>query len=142
MSPSRAIISWIPAVTIAFCITCCRPGSLDVNEAWNGTIDTLASGELVVRNTEEPLWDEADTWQVVEELRVGIDTNDEAPIFGDIISFDVDGQGRIFVLDFQAQEISILIRTGLLYANLEARGTGPGEFEQALSVDISETERP
>ena len=139
MSPSRSVISWTLAVTVAFCITGCRPGSFDVSEAWSGTIDTLASGEIVVRNTDEPLWDEADAWQFVEELRVGTDTNDEAPIFGDIISFDVDGQGRIFVLDFQAQEISIFDSDGTFVRTFGGKGTGPGEFEQALSVDISES---
>ncbi|MXW82474.1 MAG: 6-bladed beta-propeller [Rhodothermaceae bacterium] len=138
MAPSRAINSWTLGVTVAFCITCCRPGSFDANEAWTGTMDTLASGEIVVRNTEEPLWDEADTWQFVEEIRVGTDTNDEAPIFGDVISFDVDGQGRIFVLDFQAQEISIFDSDGTFVRTFGSKGTGPGEFEQALAVDINE----
>ena len=101
-------------------------------------MDTLATGEIIVRNTDEPLWDEADTWQFVEEIRVGTDTNDVAPIFGDIISFDVDGQGRIFVLDFQAQQISIFDSDGTFVRTFGSKGTGPGEFEQALAVDINE----
>ena len=126
------------AVAVALCITGCRPDSFDVNEDWSGTMDTLASGEIIVRNTDEPLWDETDMWRFVEEIRVGTDNNDEAPIFGDIISFDVDRQGRIFVLDFQAQEISIFDSDGTFVRTFGGEGTGPGEFEQAVSVDISE----
>lgn len=139
MSPSRTRASWTLAVTVLLSVSPgCRPGNFEADEAWTGTIDTLASGELVVRNTDEPLWDEADIWQFVEEIRLGTDTNDEAPIFGDIISFDVDGQGRVFVLDFQAQEISVFDSDGTFVRTIGSKGTGPGEFEQALSVDISQ----
>ena len=137
MSPSRTRASWTLAVTIALCITCCRPGNFEANEAWSGTIDTLASGELVVRNTDEPLWDEADMWQFVEEIRLGTDADDEAPIFGEIISFDVDAQGRIFILDFQTQEVSVFDSDGEYVRTFGGTGAGPGEFEQALAVDIS-----
>jgi hypothetical protein len=138
MSPSYARASWTLAVTVTLCITCCQSGNFEANVAWSGTIDTLASGALVVQNTDKPLWDEAGMWQLVEEIRIGTDADDEAPIFGDIISFDVDRQGRVFVLDFQAQEISVFDSDGTFVRTFGGKGTGPGEFEQALSVDISQ----
>ena len=69
--------SWTLAVTVALCIAYCRPGNLEANEAWSNTVDTLASNELVVRNTDEPLWDQIDMWQLVEEIRLGTDADDE-----------------------------------------------------------------
>ncbi len=137
MSPFRTMASWTIVVTVALCITCCRSGNIEANEAWSGTIDTLASGELVVRNTDEPLWDEADMWQFVEEIRLGTDADDEGPIFGEIISFDVDAQGWVFILDFQTQEVSVFDSDGEYVRTVGGTGAGPGEFEQALAVDIS-----
>ncbi len=138
MSPSRAVASWMLALTVAFCGAGCQPGNFDADAGWTGTIDTLASGELLVRNTDEPLWDQADAWQFVEELRLGIDSTGESPIFGSIMSFDIDRQGRIFVLDFQAQEISVFDPDGTFVRTFGSKGAGPGEFEQALAVDISQ----
>lgn len=126
------------ALTVILCGTSCRPGNFDASDGWTGTIDTLASGELIVRNTNEPLWEPADMWQFVEEIRLGTDTDDEGPVFGDIISVDVDRQGRIFVLDFQAQEVSAFDSDGTFVHTFGGLGAGPGEFEQAVSVDISQ----
>lgn len=138
MSPSRTLAGWTLALMVVLCSTSCRPGNFEAGNVWSGTMDTLATGEIVVRNTDEPLWDQADVWQLVEELRLGTDAGDEAPIFGDIISFDVDGQGQIFVLDFQAQEVGAFDPDGRFVRTIGGMGAGPGEFEQALAVDISE----
>lgn len=137
MSPIPATVTCSLALTLFLFGTGCGSGSSDASEAWSGTIDTLASGEIVVRNTDEPLWALEDTWRVVEEIRIGNDTTDEAQIFGDIISFDVDAQGRIFVLDFQTQETSVFDSDGAFVHTVGSRGNGPGEFVQALAVDIS-----
>ena len=139
MSSSSAIATWTLAPAVIFFGATCQTGNYEAAKVWSGTVDTLASGELLVRNTDEPLWDQADAWQLVEELRLGSDANDEAPVFGDIISFDIDGQGRIFVLDFQAQEVSAFDPDGRFVRTIGSKGAGPGEFEQALAVDVSET---
>ena len=104
MSPTPVTVTSSLALTLFLFGSGCGAGSLDASKAWSGTIDTLASGEIEVRNTDEPLWAPQNAWQVVEEIRIGNDTGDEARIFGDITSFDVDAQGQIYVLDFQAQE--------------------------------------
>ena len=137
MSPTPATVTSSLALALCLFGSGCGAGSVDASKAWSGTIDTLASGEIVVRNTDEPLWAPQDAWRVVEELRVGSDTGDEARVFGDIISFDVNVQGQIYVLDFQAQEISIFDSDGSFVRAVGSSGTGPGEFEQAIAVDIS-----
>lgn len=137
MSPTPVTVTSSLALTLCLFSSGCGAGSLDASKAWSGTIDTLASGEIEVRNTDEPLWAPQNAWQVVEEIRIGNDTGDEARIFGDIISFDVDAQGQIYVLDFQTQEVSIFDSDASFVRAVGSSGTGPGEFEQAIAVDIS-----
>lgn len=117
--------------------TGCGSATTDSSEGWAGTIDTLASGEIIVRNTDEPLWSSEETWRVVEEMRIGGDMGDDAILFGDIGSFDVDAQGRVFALDGQTQEIHVFDSDGTHMHTVGGRGTGPGEFEDASAVDLS-----
>ena len=117
----------------------CDSARFDTSDGWSGTIDTLSSGEIVVRNTDEPLWAPDEGWQIVEEMRYGSDTGDDAIFFGSIRSFDVDAQGRLYVLDNQSQEIHIFDPDGVWVRTVGTRGAGPGEFENAAAVDITRT---
>ena len=101
--------------------------------AWTGTIDTLASGTVAVHNAGTPYWSPDETWQVVEKFRLG--SGDI--LFGSIRSFDVDQNGRVYVLDDQSQEIHIFDAEGTFVRTAGGQGTGPGEFERASAVDIS-----
>jgi hypothetical protein len=125
------------ALTLTLLGTGCGSASTDSSEGWPGTIDTLASGEIIVRNTDEPLWSSEETWRVVEEMRIGSDTGDDAILFGNIQSFDVDAQGRVFALDGQTQEIHVFDSDGTHIRTVGGSGTGPGEFEDASAVDLS-----
>ncbi|MXY07971.1 MAG: hypothetical protein F4Y61_04915, partial [Rhodothermaceae bacterium] len=55
-------------LTITLLSIGCGSTDSDSGEAWSGTIDTLASGEIIVRNTGEPVWSTEEAWQVVEEF--------------------------------------------------------------------------
>lgn len=115
---------------------CSTPGS-DPATGWPGTMDTLASGEILVRNTGDPLWTPEMEWRVEEELRIGSAANVGPDLFGEIRSFDVDAWGRVFVLDGSAQEVRVFDREGVFLRTVGGRGEGPGEFTLALSVDLS-----
>ena len=134
---TTAIVVCALALTSTLLGTGCGSTSSDSGEGWPGTIDTLNSGEIIVRNTDEPLWSSEETWQVVEEMRIGSDTSYDAILFGNIHSFDVDEQGRVFALDGQSQEIHIFDSDGAHIQTIGGRGTGPGEFEDASAVDVS-----
>ena len=138
MAPSfaRTIRHLAPAATLPLLLAACGSGS-DAGGGWPGTMDTIPSGEVVVRNTADPLWTPETTWRVVEELRIGEAMSEGPDLFGDVLSFDVDAWGRIFVLDDQAQEVRIFDSEGAFVRTVGRKGEGPGEFVQAGSVGLS-----
>ena len=125
------------ALTVTLLSTGCGSTDSDSGEAWSGTIDTLATGEIVVRNTGGPVWSTEEAWQVVEEVRIGRDTGEDALLLGSISSFDVDAQGWIYALDAQTQAIHVFGTDGILVQTVGGEGTGPGEFERANALDLS-----
>lgn len=117
----------------------CGPTTIDGTDGWSGTIDTLSSGEVAVRNIDKPLWAPEEGWRIVEEMRLGSDTGDDAILFGSIRSFDVDAQGRVYALDSQSEEIHVFDSDGAFVRTVGSEGAGPGEFEGASAVDVSST---
>ena len=122
--------------TLSLLLAACGSGS-DAAGEWSGTTDTLPSGEIVVRNADDPLWTPGAAWSVVEDLRIGEAMSEGPDLFGAVFSFDVDAWGRIFVLDHQAQEVRIFDSEGNFVRTVGGRGMGPGEFTLAGSVDLS-----
>ena len=137
--------STTPIATVLLVLTClllvlgCDSARFNASDGWSGTIDTLSSGEIVVWNADKPLWAPDEGWQIVEEMRFGSDTGDDAILFGSIRSFDVDAQGRVYALDNQSQEIHIFGPDGVWVRTVGKRGPGPGEFEGAAAVDVNRT---
>jgi sugar lactone lactonase YvrE len=73
-----------------------------------------------------------------EDLRLGTALADgpAAEQFGEIASVRADREGRIYVLDAQAQEIRVFDATGTYSHSIGRRGEGPGEFTYASEVDV------
>lgn len=137
MRPSALLMTSIVGLTFILLGAGCSSDGFDPSEDWSGTIDTLASGEIIVRNTDQPLWSAEESWRVVEEIRIGLDTSDSAILFGEIRSFDVDSKGRVFALDAQTLEIQVFNTDGNHFQTIGGKGAGPGEFESASAVDLS-----
>ena len=135
VSPTPASSTFSLVLALSLLAVACGTPKSDVGGSWSGTMDTLASGVVEVRSTGDPLWSQ--NWQVEEEWRIGSDTSGGPELFGNIGSFDVDAQGRAFILDDQAQEIRIFDSEGAFVRTVGSRGEGPGEFVQATSVDVS-----
>lgn len=125
-----------PLITAAtaFITAACASGEA-ATEHWNGTIDTLATGQIVVNNPSDPIWTDATRWTVVEELRIGSVDSDGPDLFGRIMDLAADDEGRIFVLESQANELRIFDANGQHLATSGRRGGGPGEFAQPLMLD-------
>lgn len=102
---------------------------------WAGSVDTLASGQIVVRNTAQPIWRAGEEWQVVEELRIGSIDADGPELFGNVASLEIDDLGRLWVVESQAQELRVFAADGRHVRTIGRRGGGPGEFASAVRVD-------
>jgi hypothetical protein len=55
--------SGILAAMMTVALTACSAGEAD--PGWAGSVDTLATGQVVVRNPATPLWTDSDRWSVV-----------------------------------------------------------------------------
>ena len=132
----------IPVLLIliySLCVVGCGPSDSAVTDGASFKVDTLASGEIVIQNTGAPLWGSDEGWEVMEEMRYGSGIGEDTVLFGQILSLDIDGQGRLYVLDSYAQQIHIFDSSGAFVRTVGSKGSGPGEFESATAVDVSET---
>ena len=75
-----------------------------------------------------------ETWHVVEELRIGSVNGAGAATFGRIAALEVSSDGRIFVLEDQANELRIFDADGNHLQTVGGRGSGPGEFASPVGM--------
>jgi hypothetical protein len=115
------ILSTAAAAALAGCGG--SPGSGE----WAGTTRDSA-GVVVVDNPGIGVWRPGEQWSVVEELRIGVAEGDPDYQFGNITGIDADSDGRIYVLDQQAQALRIFDADGTLLRTVGRAGSGPGEF--------------
>jgi hypothetical protein len=108
-------------------------------QGWNGRVDTLPSGTVVVWNPAQGVWGSSSPWRAVEDLRIGSVEGGNASAFGRISALAVDRAGRIYVLDQQALEVRSFAPDGGYLRTLGGKGGGPGEFlgVDGLSIDDS-----
>jgi hypothetical protein len=99
-------------------------------------VDTLPSGTVVVSNPAQGLWGAASPWRTVENLRIGSADGDGAAAFGRVASLAVDGAGRIYVLDRQAQDVRAFGADGRHIRTIGRKGGGPGEFQDADAIAV------
>jgi hypothetical protein len=116
---------WVPA--IAFAAAC--GGDADGTAEWTGTVEDSAGVQLV-RNSLAPLWGEADAWTLEDVMTIGEAAGDPDYQFGNIApgGIAVTGDGRIFVVDQQAQHLKVFGPDGLYQQTIGQPGSGPGEF--------------
>ncbi|HUP52207.1 MAG TPA: 6-bladed beta-propeller [Longimicrobiales bacterium] len=131
---STSILVSMASMAIALATASCADGAARASGGWDGTVDTLATGQVVVRNTSRPVWSDEQAWRVVEELRIGRVDGDGPDLLGRIASLAVDGAGRIWVLEGQAQEIRVFDANGAFVRTVGQRGNGPGELADASAI--------
>lgn len=110
-------------------------GSGDPSGGWDGTMTTLESGRVVVENGAAGVWQEGEGWRVVEELRLGSLESEGPEMFGQVRSVELDEEGRVWVLEGQAQEIRVFDATGEYVRTVGRKGGGPGELSNAVRLD-------
>lgn len=126
-------ISVVIALT-AFGAAC--GGERGPDHGWAISLDTLPSGAVRVVNA-PPAGGVEPTWVVEEELRIGTLDGAGPESFGQIKGLAVDDQGRIIVLDAQAQEVRVFGADGRHLRTLGRKGEGPGEFADANGIMLA-----
>ncbi|HEX7051929.1 MAG TPA: 6-bladed beta-propeller [Longimicrobiales bacterium] len=130
-------LATVPATLVAALAAACAADAPPPGPAWTGTMDTLPSGQVVVRNSADPLWREGDAWRVVEVLRIGSVEGGRPDAFGRVAAFEVDDAGRIWIVDEIAQQLIVFDGSGAHLRTIGRPGAGPGEFRAAVDVDLA-----
>ena len=89
---------------------------------------TDSAGVEIVSNPDRGMWGAEDRWTVTEVLRIGTTGGDPDYQFGQIAGIAELPDGRIMVLDQQAQDIRIFSAAGEHLRTIGGAGSGPGEF--------------
>ena len=90
-------------------------------------VDTLEGGRVVISNPDAPQTGPQGAPTLVEVLRIG-SLDDTCDALGYVTSVTVDGDGRIYVADQQANEIRVFSPGGECVRTFGRSGEGPGEF--------------
>ena len=120
---------WIAPVVLATLVACggVGPGDNGSGAQWAGTVTDSAGVEIVV-NPDSGTWGPQDRWTTTEVLRIGTTGDDPDYQFGQISGIAEMPDGRIVVLDQQAQEVRVFSAAGEHLRTIGGAGSGPGEF--------------
>ncbi|MDE2985273.1 MAG: 6-bladed beta-propeller [Gemmatimonadota bacterium] len=110
-------------------------GAADAQERGGARVrvDTLEGGRIVVSNPDFAQVGPEGVPTLVEVLRIG-SLDDTCDAFGRIMSLAVDGDGRIYVDDSQANEIRVFSPEGECVRTFGRSGEGPGEFRLLAGI--------
>ena len=81
------------------------------------------------------------TLSVLDTVQIGVNEGDEDEILGNVVDVAHDPDGRIFVLDSEFATVRIYDPDGSHVGSFGRSGTGPGEFQSAASLSLSDSGR-
>jgi hypothetical protein len=119
----RRTLMWIPALLFTAACGGEAGGAAD----WAGTVEDSAGVQLV-KNTLTPLWGESDAWILEDVMTIGEAAGDPDYQFGQIAGIVVTTDGRIVLVDQQAQHLKVFGPDGSYERTIGQAGSGPGEF--------------
>lgn len=94
-------------------------------------VDTLPNGTVRVTNSGVGLWETEGTWRLTPELVLGDIEGPDEGVFGSIRALQADDDGRIYVVDAQANELRIFAKDGTHIRTVGRSGSGPAEYAGA-----------
>lgn len=106
----------------------------DAARSWQGRVDTLASGTVVVSNPQDGLWGEGEAWRFVEQGRVGDLSMEEPEVFAGVSDLLLDPAGRIYLLDRQSRRVQVFGPDGAYVRTIGREGEGPGELADPIGL--------
>ena len=110
-------------------------GNADGSDPSAYTVDTLSSGFIQVVNDGRGQWTPENSWTMVEDLRLGSVGQDGPELFSQVAYILTDEAGRIYVLDYPAQDIRVFDDSGQYLHTIGSKGEGPGELQGAAGLD-------
>ena len=125
---------WLSLAVAAPLLTGCA--STSAESVWNGTVDTLSTGTIVVRNP-APVPGDTALITPIEDLRIGSLDSDGPDMFGQVYGIEVDAEDNIYILEGQAEEIRVFDESGVHLRTIARKGGGPGEFGNASGMALS-----
>jgi hypothetical protein len=99
---------------------------------WDGTV-TDSAGITIIQNGSSGVWGDTPGWTLAEVLRIGNEFDPEYQ-FGIIGGIAPLSDGRVVVLDQQAQNLRVYDAAGQFLSEFADAGSGPGELSQATAV--------
>jgi hypothetical protein len=103
----------------------------DADRTWSGSVETLLNGAVRVTNPAGGAWTDASAWRLTPELQIGEAEGADALMFASVSGLEADADGRIYVLDRQANELRIFGPDGAHVRSVGRGGGGPGEYVSA-----------
>lgn len=125
------IALWIPVLMVAAACGSEAGGAAD----WAGSVEDSAGVQLV-KNTLTPLWGEADAWALEDVLTIGEAAGDPDYQFGQIAGIAVTSEGKIVLVDQQAQHLKVFGPDGSYEMTIGQAGSGPGEFGPGVGPQV------
>ena len=117
---SRELLA--PALAAVMALACATGDA-----QWTGTI-TDSAGVTIVSNTAQGIWPEGEGWTLEEELKLGSIDEDPEYQFGQVGRIEVTSDGRLYVMDAQAQHVKVFSNDGEYLQTFGGPGSGPGEL--------------
>ncbi len=68
------------------------------------------------------------------ETRIGTMQGTDPDVFGRVDAVEVDGAGRVYVLETMEQHVRVFDRSGVHIRTFGRKGAGPGEFRSAVGL--------
>lgn len=136
---SPSVLAHVGALAMTLLLVGCGDGA-GSGEAGNGEFAGTvrdSAGIQIVDNTARGLWGADGGWTTEELLTIGEAAGDPEYQFGQIAAVDALSDGRIAVLDAQAQEVRIYGSDGTYQETFGGAGNGPGELSpQAIALFV------
>lgn len=103
------------------------------------SVSAFAAEPVVVRNFDQPAWDNTHGIEMTEDLRIGGKDQDDI-IFGNWVHLACDSKGQIIAADYAQNLIRRFGTDGSVIGPIGRSGDGPGEYRfiTAIAVDAKD----
>lgn len=130
----RGLLPALLPLALALLVPACTSGE-SAPDGVDVRVDTLPGGVLRVVNVPPPEGLEP-TWVGEPGVRIGSLEGEGPTTFGEVRDIGVLLDGRIVVLESQAQELRLFGADGTFLRELARKGQGPGELQSANGLEV------